>query len=98
MAIEAIIFDKDGVIFDTESYCARAYIEVLHRYNISLTETEYYRHWTREGKGLAELLEERNLGRDITALRKEISDLLIPSLVANPPIIDGVTDVLNRLH
>ena len=96
--VKGIIFDKDGVLFDTEPYCARAYIEVLRRYGASLTEEEYYQHWTRNGKGLSEFLEEKNLEKDITLLRKEISDLLIPSLVANPPIIDGVTDVLNRLH
>jgi len=41
MPIKAIIFDVDGVIFDSEILHRMAWEEVLARYNITLNEDDY---------------------------------------------------------
>ncbi len=54
--IEAIIFDMDGVLVDTEPLHARSYINALSTYGIKLEEEEYYEHWTKNGSGIVEFI------------------------------------------
>ena len=41
--LKVLIFDFDGVIFDSESLHLQAFNEVLKKHNISISEEVYYK-------------------------------------------------------
>ena len=71
--IEAVIFDMDGVISDTQKLHAKVESELLLRYGVDLSPDEITRRYagvkTREF--FAELLDEKGLSYDIDVLIEE---------------------------
>ncbi|MEA3266451.1 MAG: HAD family phosphatase [Candidatus Fermentibacteria bacterium] len=50
---QAILFDFDGVLADSEPFYRKAWNLVLSRYQHSIPEEEYWKHWAFFGRGLA---------------------------------------------
>ena len=48
MAIEAVIFDMDGVLVDSEPYSMQALVDILWQYGIEPTEDELWRSYGRK--------------------------------------------------
>ena len=82
--INAVIFDLDGLLADTEKLHCQAYRDALAAHGARLTEAEYAEHWVRYGKGITEWLHEHQLKLDPLAVRADKSrryhDLLHSSL------------------
>lgn len=82
--INAVIFDLDGLLADTEKLHCQAYRDALAAHGARLTEAEYAEHWVRYGKGITEWLHEHQLDLDPLAVRADKSrryhDLLQSSL------------------
>jgi len=96
--IEGIIFDKDGIVFDTEPYYARSNIQALARHGVNLTEEEYYSFWTRDGGSLESYLAGK--GRDhlnYHYLSFERRRILNEMLEERLPLIEGVAGVIKLL-
>lgn len=67
MHTKAILFDMDGVLFDSMPYHARCWEQVCAEEGLDLTATEAYLHEGRTAKGTIDLLARRCWGRDATA-------------------------------
>ena len=51
--LQAVIFDMDGVIADTEPLHTQAYVEVLKEFGIHVSKDQYRKAITEEGKTIA---------------------------------------------
>jgi HAD superfamily hydrolase (TIGR01509 family) len=51
--LEAVIFDMDGILADTEPLHAHAYLEVLKTFGIHVSENQYRKAITVDGKTMA---------------------------------------------
>lgn len=97
--IEAIFWDNDGVLVDTEHLYFQATQQVLASAGIPLTQEDYIELFLVQGRGAWHLAEERGtaLG-DIDALREERNALYGMWLAQKPRLNAGVTTVLDALH
>jgi HAD superfamily hydrolase (TIGR01509 family) len=59
--IQAVIFDLDGLLADTEKLHYRSYREVFAERGVDLDEGVYADHWVRRGRGITDFLRERGL-------------------------------------
>ena len=95
---DAILFDNDGVLVDTEHFYFRANQEALAGVGIDLDAAAYVELFLREGRGAWHLARERGLGpADIDALRAArdrryfelvgSADVVIPGVAAIVPAL-----------
>jgi len=97
--VEAIFWDNDGVLVDTEHLYFEATQRTLTSIGIQLTEDDYHELFLRQGRGAWHLAEERGVAADeIVRLRDARNALYGELLAESPRLIDGVTGVLDRLH
>jgi HAD superfamily hydrolase (TIGR01509 family) len=68
--IDAVIFDLDGLLADTEKLHREAYREVLTGIGFVLDDGEYDEHWIRDGKGIAEFVAKHDLAIKADDLRR----------------------------
>ena len=66
LELKAIIFDMDGVLFDTMPNHAKAWSESMHQHGINFYQTDAYEHEGRTGKGTIEYIIRRELQREPT--------------------------------
>ena len=71
--LKAVLFDMDGVLFDSMPTHARAWAETSEHYHLGLTESEAYENEGRTAKSTLNILFQRNEGRDAT--EKEIKEI-----------------------
>jgi HAD superfamily hydrolase (TIGR01509 family) len=96
---EAILWDNDGVLVDTEHLYFQATQRVLASAGVSLTEQQYIDHFLVEGRGAWHLLEERGAGADeIARLREERNELYGRLLCQGPRVIPGIAETLAALR
>jgi len=95
---DAILFDNDGVLVDTEHLYFRANQEALAGIGIDLDAAAYVDLFLREGRGAWHLARERGLGpADIDALRAA-RDRRYSDMVAGADVlIPGVADIVPAL-
>jgi HAD superfamily hydrolase (TIGR01509 family) len=98
ISLDAILFDNDGVLVDTEHLYFRANQETLAGVGINLDADTYVELFLREGKGAWHLARERGLApADIDALRAA-RDRRYAALVAGADVmIPGVADIVPAL-
>lgn len=63
----AVLFDMDGVLYDSMPNHARAWSEAAARFGLSMSPHEAYLHEGRTGNGTINILTRRTFGRDATA-------------------------------
>ena len=71
--LKAVLFDMDGVLFDSMPTHARAWAETSGHYHLGLTESEAYENEGRTAKSTLNILFQRNKGRDAT--EEEIKEI-----------------------
>lgn len=97
--VEAVFFDNDGVLVDTERLYFQATSEVLERKGISLTEELYVEYLLRQGKGAWFLLEESGCpAREISDLRRERNRIYSDLLQTETILVEDVDAALKRLY
>lgn len=71
--LKAVLFDMDGVLFDSMPYHAVAWHETMAKYGLDLSEQEAYMHEGRTGGGTINLVSKRERGFEATA--EEIEEI-----------------------
>ncbi len=61
MSFEAILFDNDGVLVDTEGYYFQANREALARFDVTLDRAAYVELFLRDSRGAWDLLRDRGV-------------------------------------
>lgn len=97
--IEAILWDNDGVLVDTEPLYFQATQRVLSSIGIGLTEQDYIQLFLVEGTGAWHLAAERGFTpQDVVKLRDE-RNALYARMIATPlSPMNGVVSVLEQVR
>jgi HAD superfamily hydrolase (TIGR01509 family) len=97
--IEAILWDNDGVLVDTEHLYFQATQQVMASAGFELTRELYVEHFLVEGRGAWHLLEARGVSAvEVDRLRAERNELYGRWLRQGPRLIPGITETLQELH
>ncbi|MDR0892430.1 MAG: HAD family hydrolase [Mediterranea sp.] len=64
--LKAVLFDMDGVLFDSMPYHAEAWHKVMTGHGFTFSREEAYLHEGRTGSGTINIVFQRELGRDAT--------------------------------
>jgi len=97
--IEAILWDNDGVLVDTEHLYFQATQRVMATAGVELTEQQYIDYFLVEGRGAWHLLEARGVAADeVARLREQRNDLYGRLLREGPRAIPGVAETLDALR
>jgi len=98
-AFDAILFDNDGILVDTEPLFFRATQEILATVDVELTAAAYHEISMRRGGTVFDLAEARGISPDeIRALRKVRNRRYSELIDEGVRILDGVVETLERLH
>jgi HAD superfamily hydrolase (TIGR01509 family) len=96
--IDAILWDNDGVLVDTERLFFEATRDVLAQAGISVTRDDFIEHVLRSGRNLFDRLLERGWSpAEIAALRETRNELYSDRLRQTDCLIPGVASVLPML-
>lgn len=100
-ALKAVLFDMDGVLFDSMKNHAEAWIQAMEHHGLSMTREDVYMNEGRTGEGTIDIFTQRDWGRDATeqeilAIYKTKSDIF-NTLPAVKPMA-GAADVLNNVR
>lgn len=69
--LKAVLFDMDGVLFDSMPYHAEAWHKVMCENNLHMSREEAYMHEGRTGAGTINIVSRRVLGRNATTQETE---------------------------
>lgn len=64
--LKTVLFDMDGVLFDSMPYHVKAWQKVMNDNELNMTENEVYMNEGRTGKGTINLISQREFGREAT--------------------------------
>ena len=97
--IDAILFDNDGVLVDTEPLFLQATQEILATVDVRVTAQDYHDISMRHGRSVFDLAEERGIPRaEIEALRARRGVRYAELIDAGVVVLDGVVASLERLR
>ena len=95
---DAILFDNDGVLVDTEHLYFRANQETLAGIGVDLDAAAYVQLFLREGTGAWHLARERGLGpADVDALRAARDRRYFELVTGADVVIPGVAEIVPAL-
>lgn len=98
--LKAVLFDMDGVLFNSMPYHAEAWNKIMADRGVNLSKEEAYMHEGRTGADTINLVFKREWGRDATEEEiKTIYEDKCKVFNSNPPAqpIDGVQEVINKI-
>lgn len=73
LLLKAVLFDMDGVLFDSMPYHANAWHKIMEERGLHLSKEEAYLHEGRTGSGTINLICQRQYGRNAT--EEEIQEI-----------------------
>lgn len=103
--LKAVLFDMDGVLFDSMPGHAVAWVKAVQRYGLSMTPEEVYMNEGRTGAGTINALAQRTWGRNAT--EQEIKDIYAAKseefnryfeAQGEAPVITGVKELLDKVR
>lgn len=71
MSLKAVLFDMDGVLFDSMPNHAYAWSHAMTQFGLEMSAEEAYLHEGRTGSGTINILTQRQWGRDATEEEKQ---------------------------
>lgn len=96
---QAILWDNDGVLVDTEQIYFDATRETLGRVGVELTRDQYVELFLRQARGAWHLAEERGTPPDVVERLRQERNAIYGRLLAEREVaIPGVESVLAALH
>ena len=99
MTLQAIFWDNDGVLVDTERFYYQANKEILATIGIEVTPELYHEFFLAQSKGMWHIAAERGFSSDqIEELREQRNSRYEGLLQENDLAIRGAEGVLQTLH
>lgn len=95
---QAVIFDLDGVLIDSEGLQYKAYSQVLARYGVRVSTEEYAAHWITAGTGPEYAVRSYALPLAPDELRAMKNTVYHEILCSEVTLMPGVPEALARLH
>lgn len=98
--LKAVLFDMDGILYDSMPIHADAWHIVMKRFGLHLSKEEAYMHEGRTGAGTINIISQRERGRDATPEEiKMIYDAKAEEFNkhSKPDKMPGALDVLNQI-
>lgn len=68
---KAVLFDMDGVLYDSMRFHAKAWKEVADRYHLAASEKDFYMYEGRTGASTIDILFQHTFGRNATEEERE---------------------------
>jgi HAD superfamily hydrolase (TIGR01509 family) len=97
--VEAIFWDNDGILVDTEHLYMRATREVMATRGTDLSEAQYIEWFLRQNRGILHFADVHGWSAaEVAAMRQARNDRYAELLRSEPLLIEGVSDVLSALH
>lgn len=99
-SLKAVLFDMDGVLFDSMPNHAYSWSHSMSQFGLKMTAEEAYLHEGRTGAGTINILAQRYWGRDATEEEKQTiykakSELF--SKCPEAPKMPGAQELLNKV-
>ena len=103
--LKAVLFDMDGVLFDSMPGHAVAWVEAVKRFGLCMTAEEVYLQEGQTGAGTINMLAQRAWGRDATAQEiegiyaakcEEFNNYFLAR--GEAPVMEGVTALLDKVR
>jgi HAD superfamily hydrolase (TIGR01509 family) len=94
---QAVIFDFDGVLIDSEGLQYKAYLEVLSRYGVWVSLEEYAEHWIAAGTGPEHAVETYHLPVTPDQLRQLKNPVYHTLLRQGVTLMPGAVAALERV-
>lgn len=99
MPVEAIFWDNDGVLVDTEHLYFRATQEILATRGIALSDAQYLELFLQQSRGILHFAHEHGWSdAQLQAVRGERGARYAELLRSESCVLPGVEDVLSALH
>ncbi len=95
--MNAVIFDLDGLLADTELLHCQAYQMALAEHGIGLDPHAYAEHWVRNGYGIVDWVVNHHLTLDPQAVRMRKSEHYLTLLASSLKPMDGALELLEVL-
>jgi HAD superfamily hydrolase (TIGR01509 family) len=96
--INAVIFDLDGLLADTEKLHLSAYQTAFSKLGFELSGQEYTNHWIRCGQGTDAFIAQRNLAIDPNFVRREKARLYKKLVSSSAKPMPGARELLCLLQ
>ena len=98
-AFDAILFDNDGVLVDTEPLFLQATQEILATVDVALRAEDYHEISMRQGRSVFELATARGVSDDEIRSLRSVRDRRYRTLIdEGVRILEGVNESLSQLH
>jgi beta-phosphoglucomutase len=99
MSLEAVIFDLDGLLADTERLHYAAWRAVVEQaFGRTVDWNEYADHWIRRGLGIRDYMRRHGLTADAAELLRRKSERYVPLVEALAAPMPGALELLDGLH
>jgi HAD superfamily hydrolase (TIGR01509 family) len=95
--IDAVIFDLDGLLADTEKLHISAYKTVFSEMGFELSDEEYADHWIRNGQGTDAFIIKKNLSADSNFVRSRKAQVYKELVSTSAEPMPGARDLLCSL-
>jgi HAD superfamily hydrolase (TIGR01509 family) len=97
---EAVIFDLDGILVDTEHYKFKAWQEAFRTLGIEITWEEFRQEFVVQGSTFVEFLERRDYKEEFIEddVRPVANRYFLKAIEEEVPAMPGAVEVLSRLH
>ncbi|MCR5120994.1 MAG: HAD family phosphatase [Ruminococcus sp.] len=96
--IKAVVFDMDGVLFDTERLCLASWLEVAHRHDIHGVENVFPLCIGRTHVDTLKIISAHYPELELEGFDREISDVIQEKLrTEGVPLLPYAGDILNAL-
>ncbi len=94
---EAVIFDMDGLLFDTEEVFNLSWKELASKYQKKLTQSMLDELRGTSGEKMDSIIEKYWSIKDGQSIRKELFDISFEKLQRNVPVKEGAYELLDYL-